>query len=269
MKFRIFETTTYRTVFIAVAILSFCLTAGAQNDEEADGDNGQWRIDSSTTIVRLPRNFRVFMPTPANPDCPEMNLSASGQYTPTEMRAVVDSLRHLAKGDIWLVDLRQESHFFKDGLAVSWYCDHNWGNRGKDNSACEEDEQKRMLAAHGTSERQMADSLGVKYLRIRATDHLCPEDSLIDVFADFVRSLSADDWVHIHCAAGKGRTGVMLAVYEAIKNPTATLDEILQRQRRMGASDLYSKVQKTKDAENRARQMPRIFKRVRKSKRSE
>ena len=50
---------------------------------------------------------------------------------------------------ICIVDLREESHGFFDGIAVSWYGEHDWGNVGLTQEEALADEAERIHGAAG------------------------------------------------------------------------------------------------------------------------
>ena len=51
--------------------------------------------------------------------------------------------------DLFLVDLREETHGFLDGRAVSWYADNDFGNVGQPPALIEKDEEARLAALTG------------------------------------------------------------------------------------------------------------------------
>jgi hypothetical protein len=120
--------------------------------------------------------------------------------------------------ELFLVDLREETHGFLDGRAVSWYSDNDFGNVGQPPALIERDEEARLAALAGQTvhvfrieddpddnrrqqrvmpvsyeeidvmkpetERQAFDGfeLGdctVHYIRIPVTDHTGPSDAAL------------------------------------------------------------------------------------------
>src|ERR1041384_3058382 len=63
---------------------------------------------------------------------PELRCSTSAQFSAAGLRWVLERLARSGPSGVWVVDLRQESHGFVDGAAVSWYAQNNWGNVGLD-----------------------------------------------------------------------------------------------------------------------------------------
>ena len=236
-----------------------------------------WYRDGTSCIFAVPENFRTMkspfiedritdkLPVkyPSTEGLADMHLSASRECSALEMQALVDTLRTITDGDIWLIDLRQESHFLANGLSVSWYGKNDWANKGYSDEECQRDEEARMkyvigktimtyeldddknfvdsFEVHVTetiSEQQRVEQLGVRYLRLRNTDHTFPKPESIDSFITLVRSLKQNDWIHIHCAAGHARTGVMMVLYDMMHNPSLPLNDIVVRQYLLGSSNM-------------------------------
>ena len=98
-----------------------------------------WRIDSEGK--ELPRNFRTSEGAFQAPDekyqldasyqpsrkgLDTLRASGSAQCSPEEMKALYQELRRHTDGPIYDIDLRQESHGYLDGTAVSWYGERDW-----------------------------------------------------------------------------------------------------------------------------------------------
>ena len=120
--------------------------------------------------------------------------------------------------DLFLVDLREETHGFLDGRAVSWYADNDFGNVGQPPALIEKDEAARLAALTGETvqvftikddprdnraqqrmmpvsyeeigvvkpetEKQRFDGLEIDnctihYVRIPVTDHCGPSDAAL------------------------------------------------------------------------------------------
>ena len=87
------------------------------------------------------------------------------------------------------------------------------------------------------SEQQLAESEGFHYLRLSIPDRTFPEEQEIDSFIRLIRSLDMNNsWLHFHCMAGMGRTGIMMSFYDMMKNPDVPLKDILARQTMTGGS---------------------------------
>ena len=195
-----------------------------------------------------------------------LNISGSAEFSEEQFRILADELREYAGGrQVWIVDCRLESHALVNGISISWYGDHNWANKGMTLAEAEADEESRFSALPGTTitaytaannapenpreiaverwmtERELVESEDFHYLRLAGNDHSWPEEEAIDVFIDFVRELDRtvgmdNVWLHFHCQAGKSRTGIFMAIYDMIKNPDVSFDDIMLRHAMTGSS---------------------------------
>lgn len=194
-----------------------------------------------------------------------LRASGSGQFSADELPNILRAIP-ADKKNIWIVDLRQESHGFIDGLPVAWVSDKNAANVGKSAKQIQHDEIKllREIAKQKTvtvydlvkldngkvttgkpttlipesvdTESQLVTSLGAQYKRIHVLDHNMPDAAAVDSFIDFVRSKATpDSWIHFHCRGGVGRASTFLAMYDMLQNGKhASFNQIMQRQVDMG-----------------------------------
>lgn len=252
-----------------------------------------WRIDSKDKD-KLPRNFRTansayrtdadpkkagegFERNPSRKGLTTLYASGSAEFSVKEFDKMVPVLKEQAKGPIYIVDLRQESHGLINGTAVSWYGERDWGNLGKSKRAALRDEKTRLEAIQGKevtmaklskekkpvnpvtvkaesvmTEEQLVKSRGLRYFRIAATDHVWPSAENIDAFIRFTRKLPKDAWLHFHCQAGQGRTTAYMAMYDMMKNPDLSLGTILSRQYLIGNNYVAYRVAAPKDGDWKA-----------------
>ncbi len=237
-----------RKIFYQAATIIFALTlifstASAQ---------GIWRLDGSAAY-EMPRNFRVME---------DLNISGSGQPSLTGLAMLYNEIRrkYYFDGNIYIVDLREESHGFAirngwEGFPVSYYENKNLANFFTPRNQIESieielltdmigrqfdflplgNEDKKLfkpvnvLVENVMTEHQKADELGFIYVRFPVTDMFFPEPAIVDQFINFVSSLRENDWVHFHCQAGHGRTTTFMVMYEILKNPEKSLGEICAR----------------------------------------
>ena len=190
-------------------------------------------------------------------------ISGSAQFSAPQFRALAASLRECA-GDrtVYVFDLRQESHaLVNEGIPLSWYGMHNWANKGMTLEEVEADESERFGAMVGTSikayaregdtpiepptvisvesvmtEKELVESEGFEYIRLPIPDHSWPSAETIDAFVSFVKSIDPEKaWLHFHCMAGRGRTGVMMMLYDMMRNPDVPMMDIVVRQAMTGS----------------------------------
>ncbi|MBX9621003.1 MAG: hypothetical protein K2X28_03085 [Alphaproteobacteria bacterium] len=94
-----------------------------------------------------------------------------------------------------------------------------------------------------TPESEIAKQYGFKYTNIRIESKIPSSDEAIDTFVNFIDTLSENTWVHFHCRHGKGRTSMMLTMYDIMKNaPTVSIQDIIKRQHLLGSVDLSNTI---------------------------
>jgi protein-tyrosine phosphatase len=228
---------------IAIAILAFYSLYPIFNT----ADSPLLVVDMQNEDV-LPRNFRMIE---------ELHASGSAQFSEKSLHKILGTI---PDPHTTIIDLRQESHGFLNGIAVSWYIDKNWENQGKSLAEIERNETERLQKALGqkfvliyfskkfpyplyvnqaSTEQELATSLGIGYKRIPVLDHHRPSDSEVDAFVAFVKNVSEDTWLHFHCAAGEGRTTTFLSMLDMMRHANKlSWEEILERQREAGGMDL-------------------------------
>ena len=195
-----------------------------------------------------------------------LNISGSATFSEAQFRQLASDLRSLAGArQIWILDCRLESHALVNGISLSWYGNHNWANMGLSLSEAEAEEARLFASLPGTSitayaaennvpsqpqviqvervqsEKALVESEGFRYFRLAANDHSWPEEEAIEAFLAFVDELDktagADSvWLHFHCQAGKSRTGIFMSIYDMIRNPDLSFEDIMLRQAMTGSS---------------------------------
>jgi predicted protein tyrosine phosphatase len=195
----------------------------------------------------------------------DLRCSGSAQFSSRGWSELRRQLAQAAPGQLHIVDLRQESHCFVDGSALSWYAAHNWGCAGlsAQESAQVEKLRIRTLQLSGTAEVGTKDEvvaqrrsqqlwkvrtavdeqaelgLAAGYLRLPVTDHTAPRAEVVSQFVGFVSALPRDAHVHVHCRGGKGRTATFLALFDMLANARrVSFDAIIARQAALGVYDL-------------------------------
>lgn len=235
-------------LLVCVTVLAWTAAAKAE---------GVWRLDASNAN-ELPRNFRID---------DKLRASGAGQTSLLGLKLLYENLREHTSGRIFYVDVRQESHGFFNGYPASYYIEKNLANFFLHNDGIEDREIEQLNDVLDTrvnliplgdfdkahyqpvnlfvtdvqSERQAAENLGFTYARLGGTDMMFPSPDVVDAFIELVANMNDDDWFHVHCQAGQGRTTLFLVMYDILKNPDKSLGEICERQKLLGGSDLLTR----------------------------
>lgn len=224
----------------------------------------------------LPRNFRTCLvpfretvkKTPPREGLDDLNLSGSSQFSEKALKAIYEKI---GKPEILFVfDLRNESHGFIDGAAVSWYTPRDWINKGKSaaqilavekqlldglkrqkevvvKSVQEKNDSDEIIAYTDvpmkvntiSNEDQITKLAKANYRRIYAVDHQAPSANDVDMFIAFYRQVPQGAWVHMHCSAGDGRTTTFMAMFDMLRNAKKiSFEDIVNRQALIGGIDL-------------------------------
>lgn len=238
----------------------------------AKKSEGVWRLDGNASDEL--RNFRLMTDAwqndsrgrePNRQGLENLRASASAQPSLAALKTLYGKIHELEPdAKIFLIDLRQESHGFANALPVSWWIKHNAANAGKTSREVERDEMERLNNLRGIettfeplgnsdkqrlkpvtiiprfmlTERTAAENVGFTYERFAAADMQFPAPEIVDDFIIFVANLPENAWLHFHCHAGHGRTTTFLVMYDIMKNPDLTLEEICRRQYLLGGTNL-------------------------------
>lgn len=224
----------------------------------------------------LPKHFRTskdefkfnIIPLASREGLDRLNISGSAQFSEQSLKTLLAQLGSLPS--LYIIDLRQESHGFLNGIAVSWYLPRNWDNKGKPLYEIQDNEKALLLDAlrkqfvtlheivkkrgqlssletidipivvhESLTEQALVSPLKLAYARIPVTDHLPPAEENVDRFIAFIRTLPRSKWIHFHCAGGMGRTTTFMAMYDMMMNAkNVSFHDILSRQWLLGGSNL-------------------------------
>jgi hypothetical protein len=204
----------------------------------------------------------------------KLQASGSGQFSAKGFDAVV---KRAGGRPLVVLDLRQESHGFVGGTPVSWFGVRNASNSGKSADQINRDESELLAGVAGqttvtvkevtskSTDRAITDSkdvqlpvdsvrneedfvhgAGAAYTRVYAQDYQPFTNEEIDQLVAFWQNRPPGSWLHVHCAAGDGRTTQALALFDMLENAgTVTLKDIAARQHQLGGSDLFAVDSKT------------------------
>ena len=208
--------------------------------------------DNSTS---LPQNFRKT--TDVLTDCnfeslnkqglDKLNISGSGQFTEFNLPLIIEAIPN--NFSIIDIDLREESHGFINGSAVSFANANNSANSGlslpqiinTENSDLASiklntpltlyNSKKSIIPKVVQNESTLVTAKDITYVRIPVTDGNLPNDNMVNYFIDFVKKQPENTWLHFHCKAGVGRTTTFMIMYDIIKNHNdVDLKDIITRQ---------------------------------------
>ena len=257
---------------VLIGVLMILLSASIFSMASAKKIPDTWRLDGNASAEL--KNFRLMTDDwqntlrgkePTRQGLDSLHASASAQPSLAALKTLYDKIHELEPdAKIFMLDLRQESHGFANSLPVSWYSNHNTANAGKTTAEVLKDEVERLKSLRGVdttfkplgnadektfkpitiiprvvqTERDASEAVGFTYERFAAADMQFPAPELVDNFIIFVANLPADAWLHFHCQAGHGRTTTFLAMYDIMKNPGLSLEDICKRQYLLGGSNL-------------------------------
>jgi len=184
--------------------------------------------------------------------------SGSRQLSKAGLEALAKERRPLI-----VVDLRRECHGFLDGSPVSWKVRspetgaltylYNQG-KGADEIERMETELLRDLGDKrvAATEREIVEGAGAVYIRLPVLDNSYPSPKETERFSRLIASLPEGAWIHFHCAGGAGRTTVLLAMLQMMRDPAGlSLEEILRFQEEIGGANLYDPERRYKDQPDR------------------
>jgi hypothetical protein len=231
-----------------------------------------WRIDNKN-ISEMPKSFRMATDPfqnekikgelPSRVGLDSLHISGSSEFSFASYDKMIAKIKSVAPGPIYIVDLRQESHGFVNGIAVSAYVSRDWVNVGKSTAQVEKDERAWLRSAlkapveisvldddknayetykiavdNVLTEKEFVTSRGQNYLRIQATDHSSFTNEQVNDFVKFYKKLPQDAWLHFHCMAGEGRTTQIMVMYDILRNgKQVSFEDIVNRQYLLGGNN--------------------------------
>ncbi len=189
------------------------------------------------------------------------DLAISGSEEPSEKgwKDISEYIARQGRTKVLVLDLRQESHGYINGRAITLVSEYDWINRGKSNAQSLTDQEdwlkslraqkkingvlsSQQFAAKEYSsgktipvkvvknEADLVSRLGFDYRRLYVTDHAAPSDSEVDTFLEIIKNASKDTWFHLHCRGGKGRTSTFFVMFDMLKNADkVSFEEIIAR----------------------------------------
>lgn len=259
--------------FYRIFLLILCLTIISSVTNAAN----HWRLDADKDKSE-PRSFRLMTDSwhreikgsePPREGLDALRMSAGGQPSLATLSWLRDKITvaSSAPAQIYIVDLRQESHGYVNGLPVSWRGKHNIANHGKSTAEVLQDEKKwlnsligrtiefvpmgktdtKLFGSHTVkvdavqTEEEAVRAAGMNYARFAVPDgEWADNPQTIDDFLTFVKNLPPEAWLHFHCHAGHGRTTTFAVMYDKLQNPKIPIEMIVSRQYLLDGTDLLA-----------------------------
>jgi len=231
----------------------------------------------------LPRNFRkcnggLMREHSTMPDTSglnNLNISGSAEFNDLNLRTLITTIGY---ANLIIIDLRQETHGFVNGMCVSWYGKYDWADVGLTREEVITLEKHRLDSLKKTGvatvkrviKRDKTDDTFTEikdstfnitsvmteedlvtgwfggYFRITVADHRQPINTDVDRFVSYINLLIEDYnrfksvyWLHFHCHAGDGRTTTFMTMFDMMKNAkNVSFDNIITRQYLIGGINL-------------------------------
>lgn len=239
-------------ILVFISISSNNLALGTTSIAVAD----EVKLSLDSLNESLPRNFRrtstqIHLTKTEKfslKGLDRLNISGSQQFSEKNLPILLKEIN--TSKPITVVDLRQESHGFINGLPVSWGNLNNDVNKGLSRDEVIEKETKElnsiplntpvtvykapnnsMIPTKVFNEDTLVTSKNLSYIRIPVTDLGLPTDDMVDYFLETYKNLPKDSWIHFHCKEGIGRTTTFMIMYDMLKNYNeVSATDIIDRQ---------------------------------------
>lgn len=213
-------------------------------------------LSNTTVIVRdndstspLPNRFR---------NLKELNMSGSAEFRPFQLKNMI---KIFTSEDLYIIDLRQESHGFINTLPISFYNKEALLNKGFTTEQTLEAEKnalgsikigsevniyhkngeliETLTADVVFSEETLVKENNTNYKRFAVRDGGIPTVEVTDSFVEFIKTKPSTAHLHFHCLEGQGRTTTFMSLYQMMTNKEKiSLDTILQQQLYAGGIDI-------------------------------
>ena len=235
-------------------LLSICLclsitiiTNASLNFEKTQ--NSSENPSKSSTIIRRDNNNKNPLPNRFR-NLKDLNISGSAQFNPSQLKNIIKTIDNR---DLFIVDLRQESHGFINELPINFYNSESLLNKGFTTKETMEAEKKDLASIKIGSEVNISNKDGkiidtikadkvfseetlvnennIFYKRLAVRDGGIPTIEVTDEFVEFIKSKPSNSHLHFHCKQGQGRTTTFMSLYQMMYNKDKLpLDEILKKQ---------------------------------------
>ncbi len=179
---------------------------------------------------------------------PHLKISGSASFGPAAMKDFEKLMNQNVRGSkkdrgpLVVIDLCKEPHGLVNDNPATWVDEHNWVSAGLTYDQALQEERRlfhslkvgQIIDAQEIksieSEQSMLMGAGYSYLRWPIVDSVRPSDSDMDSFIAEVRKLPAKPWIHMSCRTGRGRTTLMMLLYDILLNAKSDkFDDIVKR----------------------------------------
>lgn len=250
-------------ISILLALLSILLCFPSEQLVKASDlalDNDVHIVLDSAHYNEMPQNFRKSSDLSnfkANPNINltglnKLNISGSHQFSVYNLPLLIDNIG--TSLPITIVDLRQESHGFVNGLPISFANAQNNANMGLSREQVIEKENSDLASIklnlpmsfynypnttitpkEVENEQTLTKTNSLSYIRIPVTDNNLPTDDAVDYFIESIKKQPKNTWFHFHCKHGVGRTTAFMIMYDMMKNyKEVSAEDIIKRQLILG-----------------------------------
>lgn len=98
----------------------------------------------------------------------------------------------------------------------------------------------KMIPDYYENEIDVAQRFGLNYQVFYIPRRHIPSQETVDNVVAFSQTMPKDAWLHMHCDAGRGRTTMLMIMFDIIRNGhDVSAEEIVERQYRLGGVDLF------------------------------
>lgn len=217
------------------------------------------------SLNKIDKKYNVSDYKPVLDGLDDLSVSFSNQFSREQFYNLTPVLGELVDyKTIYFIDLRSESHGFVNGLPISFYKKDNLSNEGLDAFQITVDEEKKLTLIKGKNitayefidnvktdssveinvrefqtEKDLVSNAGFNYKRIPATENVIPSNDKIDEFINFIKVLDINNiWLHFHSDDDMSRTSIFVSLFDMMKNPNLSLEDIIYRDAMIGTDYL-------------------------------
>ena len=148
---------------------------------------------------------------------------------------------HRARGKIIIIDGMSEEHGYIGNISTTFFgYDYKGFNLLFFIRRLIFTNTSKILSKYTNSEAIIAKNFYFDYKHIQIESKFLTPDKCVDEFVSYIDKVPDNMWIYFHCRHGKGRTSMMLAMYDIMKNaPTVALKDIVKRQHLLGSVNLF------------------------------